>query len=103
MGDNMEHNKVKRKDSRAFLRLDLKPDGVDLKSYVIEQAKIESARRGRTISATKYIQDLIIADMKAHEDAPGVDELIKQLTELGEKDPAILETLNNMAELLLKK
>ena len=54
------------KDSKDYLRVDLKPNGVDLKSYVVKQASLESARQGRAISATKYIQGLIEADMKAH-------------------------------------
>lgn len=54
------------KDSKDYLRVDLKPNGVDLKSYVVKQASLESVKQGRAISATKYIQGLIEADMKAH-------------------------------------
>ena len=58
-----EQKKPKRnKPSSDYLRIDLKPNGEDLKTYVIKQAELESKYRGTPISATNYIQNLIRQD-----------------------------------------
>ena len=71
-------------ENEKYLRLDLKPGNEDLKSYVVKRANEESLKRGKKVSATNYIQELIRADMKANKvkkknKADDVAELIKQL------------------------
>lgn len=53
------------KPNNDYVRLDLRPNGVDLKAYVEKQAREQSAKQGRTISATRYIQELIEKDKDA--------------------------------------
>ncbi len=58
--------KKRNKGNSDYIRLDLRPNGKDLKGYVESQARKQSAKQGRTISATKYIQELIENDMNKH-------------------------------------
>lgn len=84
----------KRKPSEYFMRIDLVPNGVDLKGYVIERARQESAKQGRTISATRYVQELIEADMKAHTGKKDKrKEISDMLNGLNDKDLATIETV----------
>lgn len=57
----------RKKESADYIRLDLRPNGTDLKGYVEKQAREQSAIQGRTISATRYIQELIEKDMNANQ------------------------------------
>lgn len=51
-----------------YLRLDLKPtNGKDYKTHVERMARELSIKRNENISVTKYIQELIEADMKKAE------------------------------------
>lgn len=52
------------KDTSCFLRLDMRPEGYDLKAYVTERCEKLNSENDFKTSTTAYIQQLIIADMK---------------------------------------
>lgn len=87
----------KQTETDRYLRLDLRPGGEDLKSYVVKRASEESLKRNKQVSATNYIQELIRDDMKANKikkksKADNVAELIK---ELNNNDLSIVENIVN--------
>jgi hypothetical protein len=57
-------DKANKKPNSDYIRLDLKPFGYDLKDYADKKAAALSIERGRRISTTAFIQELIIADME---------------------------------------
>ena len=83
----------RKKDSKDYMRIDLKPNGVDLKDYVIKQAAKESAKLGKTVSATKYIQDLIEADMNSRKQKDRRGEIADLLKNVSDKDMGAIETI----------
>ena len=53
-----------KKPNSDFIRLDLKPFGYDLKDYAEKKAAALSIERGKRVSTTAFIQELIIAAME---------------------------------------
>lgn len=64
MMDDKKDTSAKKKD---FILLNLKPNGYDLKAYVNKRAGILSAERDKKVSATAFIQELIINDMNENQ------------------------------------
>lgn len=59
---NAEKKELNKKSNSDYLRLDLRPQGDDLKSYVDNKAAKLSLERGKKISTTVVIQELIKED-----------------------------------------
>ena len=82
------------KASKTYVRLDMEPEGYDLLPYVKKRALEVSVDRGKSVSATKYIQELIIADM---EETKGKrtkrDKIAKILEGLDDKELSALATI----------
>ena len=93
--ENSAQKPAKRtKNSDAYLRLDLQPGGVDLKGYITMRAAKESEQRGKAVSATRYVQELIEADMNAYTGRKDKrQEVAELLKNLNEKD---LETVESV-------
>lgn len=80
------------KPGSDYIRLDLKPQGNDLKSYVVQQANKESIRRKEQISATRYIQELIEKDQENNGKKKNTtaEELKNRIDRLNRKQQAVL-------------
>lgn len=86
-----ESDKTAKKD---YVRLDMQPDGYDLLPYVKKRAIEVSSDRGRAVSATKYIQELIIADMEENKGKKTKrDKIAKILEGLDDKELSALATI----------
>lgn len=81
------------KSASDYLRLDLVPDGEDLKTYVLKRAAEVSAETGNKVSSTKYIQDLIRADQKAQEGRGSKNRLYDAIMGLDADKVAVIEAL----------
>lgn len=82
----------RNKPANDFIRLDLRPQGNDLKSYVVKQANKESIRRKEQISATRYIQELIEKDKELNDGKrknTTADELKSRIDRMNRKQQAI--------------
>lgn len=85
-----------RKPSDNFLRVDLKPEGYDLKAYINKRCGELSVERDMKVSSTAYIQELIIKDMGEKKTKPTQKDRIKlMIDKLGDKELSALETLLN--------
>ena len=75
-----------------YLRLDLKPQGKDLKIYVSRRASEESIRRKEPISTTKYIQELIERDQETNGKRKNTtaEELKNRIDRMSRKQQAVL-------------
>ncbi len=94
-----EAAKGKRKPAGDYLRLDLSPGGIDLKTYVTTQAARESIETGRKISNTEYIQSLILKDKEKKENAPERETVAALLDKL---PPDKLEAVKTVICALIK-
>ena len=91
-----EQKKGQKKSNSDYIRLDMRPDGIDLKEYCITQAANESKKAGRTVTMTKYIQNLIKKDMDNNEGGKKNDrrkELAEMLDKVSDKDLSALEVV----------
>lgn len=100
--DSMKKTTRRKKPTSDYIRLDLKPQGKDLKTYVTTQANKESIRRKENISATRYIQELIEADQQAH--AKGnrkttADELKERIDRMSKDKQSLFLEMFNMFDL----
>lgn len=91
-------DKTNKKPNSDYIRLDLKPFGYDLKSYADNKAAALSIERGRKVSTTAFIQELIIADMeeskgKANKKQTKRDKVAAFLENLDDKKLSALATL----------
>lgn len=85
-----------RKPSDNFLRVDLKPEGYDLKAYINKRCGELSVERDMKVSSTAYIQELIIKDMGEKKTKPTQKDRIKlMIDKLSDKELSALETLLN--------
>lgn len=86
----------KAKSNSDYIRLDLKPFGDDLKTYVDNKAIKLSAERGVKVSTTAVIQEIIKAD-RAAEKGKGKptkhDKIIAALDAMDDKKLLALATL----------
>lgn len=85
-----------KKANSDFIRLDLKPVGYDLKSYADKKAAALSIERGRRVSTTSFIQELIIADMEAGKEKGKPtkhEKIIAALDNLDDKKLSAIATL----------
>ena len=80
------------KDSKSYMRIDLMPGDQDLKAYVIKQAALETARLGKKISATAYIQNLIIEDANKNK-FDRRSELAKLLKDVPDRNLGTIEAV----------
>ena len=91
--------KAKSKQSKPsdnYLRVDLMPFGYDLKDYVEKKALNLSVERGKKVSATALIQELIIADMEADKNKGKQtkhDKIIAALNNVDDKKLSAIATL----------
>jgi len=84
------------KPNSDYIRLDLKPFGYDLKDYADKKAAALSIERGKKISTTAFIQELIIADMEAGKEKGKPtkhDKIVSALDNLDDKKLSALATL----------
>lgn len=91
-------DKTIKKPNSDYIRLDLKPFGYDLKEYADKQAAALSIERGKKVSTTAFIQELIIADMdlkkgKANKKQTKRDKVATFLENLDDKKLSALATL----------
>ncbi len=92
-----EKTQVKNtKPNSDYIRLDLKPFGYDLKDYADKKAAALSIERGKKVSTTAFLQELIIADMEADK-AKGKptkkDKIIAALSNVDDKKLSAIATL----------
>lgn len=92
-----EKTQVKKtKPNSDYIRLDLKPFGFDLKDYADKKAAALSIERGRKVSTTAFIQELIIADMEADKGKGKPtkhDKIISALNNIDDKKLSAIATL----------
>ena len=82
------------KTSKEYVRLDMKPEGYNLLPYVKKRAIEVGADRGKAVSATRYIQELIIADMEENKGKKTKrDKIAKILEGLDDKELSALATI----------
>lgn len=87
----------KIKPSDNYLRVDLKPEGYDLKAYINKRVGELSVERDKKVSSTAYIQELIIKDMNEKKPKTTKKDIIKSLIDkMSDREVAALETLINM-------
>lgn len=106
MKDARKQDKEKAKPIKSnadYLRLDLVPTdekhpyyGIDFKEYVTTRAKEES-RYPNTVSATRYIQNLIFDDMQSHKGKAPKDERHALIEKLG-KHKKVIEQFSELSE-----
>lgn len=85
-----------KKPNSDYIRLDLKPFGYDLKDYADKKAAALSIERGRKVSTTAFIQELIIADMESEKEKGKPtkhDKIIAALDNLDDKKLSAIATL----------
>lgn len=96
-GKVTEKTQVKKtKPNSDYIRLDLKPFGYDLKDYADKKAAALSIERGKKVSTTAFIQELIIADMKADKGKSKPkkrDKIIAALNNIDDKKLSAIATL----------
>ena len=88
--------KKSAKPNSDYIRLDLKPFGYDLKDYADKKAAALSIERGRKVSTTAFIQELIIADMEADKEKgkpTKKDKIIAALSNVDDKKLSAIATL----------
>lgn len=93
--EKVQSKKIAKPNS-DYIRLDLKPFGYDLKDYADKKAAALSIERGRKISTTAFIQELIIADMEAGKEKGKPtkhDKIIAALDNLDDKKLSAIATL----------
>lgn len=100
--DSLKKTTRRKKPTSDFIRLDLKPQGKDLKTYVTTQASKESIRRKEPVSATRYIQELIEKDQQ--ENAKGnrktvADELKQRIDRMSKDKQNLFLEMFNMFDL----
>ena len=80
------------KPTNDYIRLDLRPQGKDLKTYVTKRANEESIRRREQVSATRYIQEIIEKDQETHGKKKNTtaEELKNRIDRLNRKQQAVL-------------
>lgn len=86
-----EQRKGQKKSNSDFIRLDLRPDGLDLKEHLRNAAADETKETGKNITVTKYIQNLIIADMRVKDKQDRRKDLAEMLYSVSDKDLDALE------------
>lgn len=86
------------KPSDNYLRVDLTPKGIDLKGYLSERCGQLGKERGRNVSATAYIQELILEDKHYHENSEDSKrkKIEKILDQMNEGQIEALATLLNV-------
>lgn len=91
------------KSNSDYLRLDLIPSdetspyyGIDFKEYVIERAKEESKYK-EPVSATRYIQNLIFADMQGNTKIQLKSDTQRLFERLG-KHKKVIEQFSELSE-----
>jgi len=85
-----------KKANSDYIRLDLKPFGYDLKDYADKKAAALSIERGRKVSTTAFIQELIIADMESEKEKGKPtkhDKIVSALSNLDDKKLSAIATL----------
>lgn len=85
--------KPNKKPNSDYIRLDLKPFGYDLKDYADKKAAALSIERGKKVSTTAFIQELIIAAMN-EDNEKGKKKLSKREAYI-EKIVAKLDSLDD--------
>lgn len=81
-----EVNKGMRKPGQCYLKLDLMPEGYDLKTYCMRRSGELSAELGRPVSATAYIQSLIKADMARQQTMTDREQTCQKIRVMPEKE-----------------
>ncbi len=81
-----EATKGQRKPGHCFLKLDLMPEGYDLKTYCMRRSGELSAELGRPVSATAYIQSLIKADMARQQTMTDREQTCQKIRVMPEKE-----------------
>lgn len=91
-----------KKPSSDYLRFDLRPlGGTDYKTYIEEQARVQSVKLGVNVSATKYLHTLIDKDM---ETSKGTKRTVKTdiIDMLDSLDDTQLKALNTIIKGMIK-
>lgn len=89
---------IKKKPNSDYIRLDLRPFGHDLKDYADRKAAELSIKRGKKVSTTAFIQELIIAAQKEDESKSKSkptkhDKIIAALETVDDKKLSAIATL----------
>ena len=90
-----------KKPNTDFIRLDLKPFGYDLKDYVTSKAAALTIERGKRVTTTSFIQELIIADMEAQKSKGKPTKREKILSALENVDDKKLSAIATLLDISL--
>ena len=99
--ESKENTKLNKKPATDFIRLDLRPrSGYDLIAYTSKRCGELGEQRGKRVTTTAFIQELIIADLKEHENKKklskrdlSIEKIVNRLATLDDKTIAAIEEI----------